>query len=61
MYDCVESHRIVWDPTDPTIWFDFFIFIFIFIIIIFLSGIHLGKIIHLNPQAQRVMKSPIMN
>ena len=31
------------------------------LIFFFLGGIHLGKIIHLNPQAQRVIRSPIMN
>ena len=51
----VGSHRIVWDPIDPTIWLDF---LFIYLI---LSGIYLGKIIHLNPQAQQVIRSPIMN
>ena len=27
--DRVGSHRIVWDPTDPTIWLDFFFFFFL--------------------------------
>ena len=46
----VGSHRIVWDPTDPIIWLDFFIYLI-------LSVIHLGKIIHLNPQAQQVIRA----